>query len=638
MKNRTVNTRNRALLLGLLLVFAFGCERDLSDDAVEANFSTLGDVFLDAPVGLGTDFYFPYGDSNLEVINFEGTEAYSGNASLEINVPNADNPDGNYAGGIFRIDGAGRDLSGYDALTFYAKASQGIILDQIGFGEDFIDNAYQVTLTNVSVGTAWEKYVVPIPDPSKLTEVRGVFRYATGTQNTGGFGYTIWLDEIKFEKLGTVAQPRPKILEGNDVSEQTFIGALANVTGLSQTYNLGTGEDVTVVAAPAYFNFQSSNPSTATVSEEGTVSVIGSGMTTITATVAGVDAEGSLTLESLGNFTAAPVPTEDESLVISIFSDAYTNVPVDFYNGYWEPYQTTESADFTVNGDNVLNYTNFNFVGTSFSNPTVNASEMTHVHFDIFVPVLDAGAQLKITLRDFGADGVDGGTDDTNQEFTLNSSNLVDGGWASIDMPLSLANKDSMGLIIYENLGTNLTNFYADNIYFYQVPTSPTVAAPDPTLAAANVISLFSDVYTNVTVDTWRTDWSAAATILDDVDVDGNPTKKYTNLGFVGVETVSTTVDASAMTHFHMDVWSPDFTSFNIKLVDFGADNAFGGGDDTEHEISINALAQGEWVSLDIPLSDFTNLTSTANIAQYIFVGQPYEVTDVFIDNVYFHN
>ncbi|MEZ4796208.1 MAG: glycosyl hydrolase family 16 [Flavobacteriaceae bacterium] len=624
--------------LSLVLLFIVSCERDVTDEAVVAGFSNLAEVYTDGPIGLGTNFYFPYSDSNFEVINFEDGDAYMGESALRIDVPNADNPNGNYAGGIFRIDGAGRDLSGYNALTFYAKASQGVTLDQVGFGENFLDNKYQTTLTNVSVGTAWTKYIIPFPDPSKLTEVRGVFRYADGTQETGGFGYTIWLDEIKFENLGTIAQPRPKIMNGLDVTEQSFIGASAAISGLSQTFNLGSGQDVTVVTAPAYFNFESSNTGTATVDEFGSVNITGDGTTVISASLNGVDAEGSLTLESLGNFSPAPIPTQDESLVISIFSDAYTNVPVDFYNGYWEPFQTTESADFSVNGDNVLNYTNFNFVGTSFSNPTVNASEMTHVHFDIFVPVLDSGAQLKITLRDFGADGADGGGDDTNFDFTLNSSNLVNGGWASINVPLAIANKDRMGLIIYENLGTNLTNFYVDNIYFYQVPTTPTVGAPDPTLPQANVISLFSDSYTDVNVDTWRTDWSAGATVLDDVSIDGNPTKKYTNLGFVGVETTTTTVDASSMTHFHIDVWSPDFTSFNIKLVDFGADNAFGGGDDSEHEISISAPAQGEWLSLDIPLSDFTNLTSTSNIAQYIFVGQPYEVTDVFIDNVYFHN
>ncbi|MBK7097029.1 MAG: hypothetical protein IPH57_18995 [Saprospiraceae bacterium] len=39
--------------------------------------------------------------------------------------------------------------------------------------------------------------------------------------------------------------------------------------------------------------------------------------------------------------------------VSSIFSDTYTNIPVDYYNGYWQPYQTTLSADFEVNGDRI---------------------------------------------------------------------------------------------------------------------------------------------------------------------------------------------------------------------------------------------------------------------------------------------
>ncbi|MCB0535740.1 MAG: hypothetical protein KDD14_26285, partial [Saprospiraceae bacterium] len=159
--------------------------------------------------------------------------------------------------------------------------------------------------------------------------------------------------------------------------------------------------------------------------------------------------------------------------------------------------------------------------------------------------------------------------------------------------------------------------------------------APTPTQAAANVISLFSEAYTNVPVDTWRTDWSAAT--LEDVTVDGNPTKKYSMLDFVGIETVSNTIDATGMTHFHIDVWSSDFTLFAIKLVDFGADGAFGGGDDVEHQINYDAPMQGGWVSYDIPLSDFTGLTTRSNIAQYILVGQPTGATTVYVDNVYFY-
>ncbi|MBL7978452.1 MAG: T9SS type A sorting domain-containing protein, partial [Bacteroidetes Order II. Incertae sedis bacterium] len=75
-----------------------------------------------------------------------------------------------------------------------------------------------------------------------------------------------------------------------------------------------------------------------------------------------------------------------------------------------------------------------------------------------------------------------------------------------------------------------------------------------------------------------------------------------------------------------------------IKLVDFGANGAFGGGDDVEHQVNIANPAQGQWVSLDIPLSDFTGLTTKKNIAQIIFVGVPTATSTVYVDNVYFHN
>jgi hypothetical protein len=45
-----------------------------------------------------------------------------------------------------------------------------------------------------------------------------------------------------------------------------------------------------------------------------------------------------------------------------------------------------------------------------------------------------------------------------------------------------------------------------------------------------------------------------------------------------------------AMTHFHTDVWSADFTVF--KVLRFCANGAFGGGDDKEHEVTITAPAK----------------------------------------------
>lgn len=162
-------------------------------------------------------------------------------------------------------------------------------------------------------------------------------------------------------------------------------------------------------------------------------------------------------------------------------------------------------------------------------------------------------------------------------------------------------------------------------------PQAPAAAAPTPALPAADVISLFSNAYTNVAVDTWRTSWSSAT--LTELQIAGDDVKKYTDLGFVGVEATTTPIDATTMTHFHVDVWSPTAGDFKIKLVDFGANGAFGGGDDVEHEVT-KTLTATSWVQLDVPLTEFVNLTTRGHVAQLIFSGAN---PTVFIDNVYFH-
>ena len=110
---------------------------------------------------------------------------------------------------------------------------------------------------------------------------------------------------------------------------------------------------------------------------------------------------------------------------------------------------------------------------------------------------------------------------------------------------------------------------------------------PDARLGpAADVISLFSDAYPNLPVDTWSATWDQAD--VADVQIAGNAAKKYTNLAFAGIEFTSQPVNASAMTHLHIDLWTQDDAQFKVKLVDFGANGAFGGGDDSEHEITLS--------------------------------------------------
>jgi hypothetical protein len=489
MKNNKFISLKKSLLLGFILLVSLGCEREVSDDARIATFSTTAEIFTDTPVGMGSNFYFPYGPdadnpvgSKFTAWSVDENVSYLGNASMRFDVPNANDPEGNYAGGILRVDGAGRDLSGYDALTFWAKASQGAVVGEFGFGEDFFPNKYITTVKNVSLGTTWKKYIIPIPDAAKLVQEKGMFRYAAGSQATNNLGYTFWIDELRFEKLGTIGQPRPSIANGVNRTINSFIGITIPMADLKETFNLPNGLDQVVFPAPAYFAFKSSNPSVASVNENGQITVLTSGTTVITANiggfldtatnefVGGIDAIDSITINSQGVFTLAPTPTIDPSRVLSIFSNTYTNVPVAYYNGFWTPGSSTGSADFAVNGNNILNYTTFNYVGIATSNPTLNCSAMTRVHFDLYFPSVPSNFDFLISIEDWGANQVDNGSpqDDTRQQIFVPRSQVQPNTWITVDVPLTLANRNNIGLIIMENInGSSLTNFYADNIYFY---------------------------------------------------------------------------------------------------------------------------------------------------------------------------
>ena len=341
--------------------------------------------------------------------------------------------------------------------------------------------------------------------------------------------------------------------------------------------------------------------------------------------------------------TPAPTPTHAADAVISLFSGPYTDAAVDTWSASWDQ---ADVEDVVIESDTVKKYTNLVFAGVEFTSAPIDASAMTHFHFDMWTPDETVNAAFKVKLVDFGADGAFAGGDDTEHEVTLTAASdpaLATGKWVSYDLAFS----DMTNLTAREHLAQLIISgdpntVFVDNVYFYAPPPSePSAAAPTPTHHADSVISFFSDAYTDVTVDTWSASWDQAD--LEDVQIAGNATKKYTNLVFAGIEFTSSTVDATGMTHFHFDIWTPDPTAapaaFRVKLVDFGADGAFSGGDDTEHEISLTAssdpaLATGQWVSYDIPLSVFTALTAREHLAQLIISGDP---NTVFVDNVYLH-
>jgi hypothetical protein len=218
------------------------------------------------------------------------------------------------------------------------------------------------------------------------------------------------------------------------------------------------------------------------------------------------------------------------------------------------------------------------------------------------------------------------------EELTFNFTNVL-------SAPTSIGIDQ---IIIFPDFGQRSDNniCYIDNIKFSNQDGSQSAApmgpAPTPTYPAAAVISLFSNPYTNVSVDTWQAPWSSAQ--VTDLQIQGNDTKRYSAMNFAGIELLGgNQLDLSSMTHLRLDYWTANMNPFKVKLVDFGNNGQYAGGDDSESELSFQPVAQA-WNTLEIPLSQFTALNSLSHFSQLILSGEPAGTGVVFVDNVLFFN
>jgi len=153
--------------------------------------------------------------------------------------------------------------------------------------------------------------------------------------------------------------------------------------------------------------------------------------------------------------------------------------------------------------------------------------------------------------------------------------------------------------------------------------------------------------------DTWSATWDVAD--VADLQIAGDDVKVYnipTQLDIAVIEFATNLIDATSMTHLHIDIWVPQGTAstpfFGLGLFSFGPDGVFSGspppqGDDSQCVVAIlePQLVFGQWLSLDIPLSDFTEpdyppaLEETAHLAQIILRS---DAVQLIVDNIYFYN
>ena len=629
MKSTQLINKIKFTLLSLFLMLGFvGCQERKLEDLQPLTFPNTAEVFIDDFTG---DLkYAAFGGSDVMAFQIETKETFNNSPqSMRFAVPDADSPSGAFAGGVF-FSGSGRDLSSYNALTFYIKASQAATIGEVGFGNNLGDNKYIVTLTELSVNTNWQKVIIPIPDASKLTGEKGLFYYAAGPENNKG--YTFWIDEVRYENLGDLSNITGVVSGGQEqINDKAETGDKITITGFQTTATLPNGINRVINTSKNYFTFESSDPSVAGVDETGLVSIVNAGTTTITAKMGGKTANGSIKITSIGAPIAptvkATVPaTRDAVDVVSLYSNAYTNQAVGTWNTRWE-FSTAEESFIQVEGNDVIRYRNLNFVGIEFKNPTVNVAAMSTMHIDIWTPdPIVAGSEFKIKLIDFGANGVPDGpnSDDSEHEITIASASLKSENWVSLDIKLTdFTNLTSRANLAQMVLSGNLPNMYVDNVYFYREPVTPPTAAPTPGNNAADVISVFSDSYTDVAGTDLNPNWGQN-TVATQTPIGGNNALHYANFNYQGIQ-LGSAQDVSGFRSLHLDYYTTNASNLNVFLISSGA---------VEKAYSLTVPTSG-WNSVDIPLTEFTGTgVNLADIVQMKFDGGT--GGDIYLDNIFF--
>jgi beta-glucanase (GH16 family) len=158
-----------------------------------------------------------------------------------------------------------------------------------------------------------------------------------------------------------------------------------------------------------------------------------------------------------GPATAAPTPTNNQSDVISVYSDAFTNISPVNYNPYWSQ-TTVVTVDYPVAGNNTLLYENLNYQGTDWNTIPQNVSGMEYLHVDFWTA----------NSSDLGIYLISPGPAEKEYVFTINS-----GVWNSVDIPVTYFEPtvDLTQTIQFKVEGNG--DIYFDNWYFWKTAVAP---------------------------------------------------------------------------------------------------------------------------------------------------------------------
>jgi hypothetical protein len=405
---------------------------------------------------------------------FPDTSIYcpDGGGTLRVVVPGPGDPDNAFAGGSIKAD-LPRNLSGYDAVTFWARSTRSAPLI-IGLGADMSEDPKYLAESVVGLTTEWTQYFLPIPLASKLTAEMGLFYFAAGADGSPATGFTFWLANIQYVSLGTtIGGPYP-VMPPVCVRKNVGDGSFPAFRAGSIPVGFAVQDQAEFVGASnRYFTFTSSDPAVASVDPGGIVGVMGQGTATVTAQLGGVPAAGPLTVKVGGAeacpalpvpTTIAPTPTLPAANVISLFGSAYPASRVDTWHTVWSNC-CSEYTPTNIGTHPVKKYALFPFNGVAISPDgsnanAIDASAMTWFHVDVWTP---DGYAFAVKLVNDPA----GYTSDSTVGYYI----LETGTWTSLEIPMTafrnLGGTSKIGQMLFLVPDGTSSTFYVDNVYFH---------------------------------------------------------------------------------------------------------------------------------------------------------------------------
>ena len=309
---------------------------------------------------------------------------------------------------------------------------------------------------------------------------------------------------------------------------------------------------------------------------------------------------------------AAATPTHPAANVTSIYSQSYSDPAAANYFPGWG--QSTQYAVFEIGTDSMIQYSNLNYQGITFEE-TIDLSAREFMHMDVWTATVDSLLVFPISI----------GSGEKSVKAGLSQSS-----WTSIDVPLSAFTDQGLDMsdifqLKLEDPDGNGGTIFVDNIYFYSVPV-PMMAATAPTRRAEDVISVYSQSYTDPATANYFPGWGQS-TQFSIFEIGTDSMIEYSNLNYQGIE-FGETIDASGMDTLHLDVWSTSVSNLEVYPISVGSG---------EKQVT-KALAVNTWNSIDIPLADYTSQSLDMNdLFQFKFVDPDGSNGTIYLDNVYFY-